>query len=158
RGRARIPTAPARAAGDSRASPLPRAWAQRDRRGARHPGRYRPLEAPLRPPGDARGPRGRCAFVRHGPRAVVMTGRTAVQRVHAQSLAPDPDRLPARVIEAALDQINDSPQIGRGVVAPWRTSQMNLVSRLATAAIVAVVVIGGGIYIAASRPNVGHPT
>ena len=57
--RTRLPPAPARSAGDPRLHPLPGPVPDRDRRATRDPGRHGQLPTPLRPPGDARGHRGR---------------------------------------------------------------------------------------------------
>ncbi|HET9681505.1 MAG TPA: hypothetical protein VFP19_05640, partial [Candidatus Limnocylindrales bacterium] len=59
-----------------------------------------------------------------------MSTNVDIERTLDLFLAPDHDRLPDRVLQAALDQIDDTPQARRGPLAPWRTSRMNLFSRL----------------------------
>jgi hypothetical protein len=71
-----------------------------------------------------------------------MTERVEVEHTLDLFLAPDHDQLADRVIEAALDQISDTPQVRRGLLAPWRYHHVNAFARAAAALVVAAVAIG----------------
>ncbi len=115
---------------------------ERDRRGARHPRRHRSLEAPLRPPGDARGARGRRTARSRGRGPIVMTGHIDAERMLDAFLAPEHDQLPDRVVDAALTEIARTPQ-RRALRVPWRFPLMPQLLRYAVVAVVAVA-IGAG--------------
>ena len=74
-----------------------------------------------------------------------MTSRIDVERILDAFLAPEADRLPDRVIDAALSDIARTPQ--RRVVfgAPRRIPTMNTFVKFAMAAAVVVVVAIGGL-------------
>jgi hypothetical protein len=72
-----------------------------------------------------------------------MTSRIDAERILDAYLAPDNDRLPDRVIDAALTDIARTPQ-RRALRVPWRFPKMNSYAKLAVAALVVVVVAIGG--------------
>jgi hypothetical protein len=69
-----------------------------------------------------------------------------------------PTDLPDVTRRAILTSLPTTPQARRGPFAPWRFSLMNATTRLAIAAIVAVIAIGGAIYLIGHRPGVGVPS
>jgi hypothetical protein len=71
-----------------------------------------------------------------------MTGRTTTERILDAYLAPEADRLPDRVIEAALDEVARTPQ-RRAQRVPWRFPTMPALSRATGIAAVALVVVVG---------------
>lgn len=79
-----------------------------------------------------------------------MNGRVDADRILDAFLAPDNDRVADRVIDAALASIARTPQ-RRAVRVPWRFTHMNHTLRLASAALVAVVAVGGVAYLLGSR-------
>jgi hypothetical protein len=84
-----------------------------------------------------------------------MNARTGTERILDAYLAPEADRLPDRVIDAALDQIARTPQ-RRALRVPWRLPTMSALTRatgIAAVALVAVVGAGGLIYLNASGPG-----
>ena len=87
-----------------------------------------------------------------------MTGRTTTERILDAYLAPEADRLPDRVIDAALDEVARTPQ-RRALRVPWRFPDMPALSRatgIAAVALVAVVAVGGIMYVSSNNSgNVG---
>ena len=84
-----------------------------------------------------------------------MTGRTTAERILDAYLAPQAERLPDRVIEAALADIARTPQ-RRALRVPWRIPTMPALSRatgIAAVALVAVVGTGGMIYLNSNSPS-----
>jgi len=84
-----------------------------------------------------------------------MNARTGTERILDAYLAPEADRLPDRVIDAALDQIARTPQ-RRALRVPWRFPTMPAISRatgIAAAALVAVVGAGGLMYLNSKAPG-----
>ena len=78
-----------------------------------------------------------------------MNGPIDAERILEAHLAPEADRLPDRVIDAALADIARTPQ-RRAVRVPWRFARMPALTRatgIAAVAIVAVVGAGGAIYL-----------
>jgi hypothetical protein len=73
-----------------------------------------------------------------------MTSRIDAERILDALLAPDADRLPDRVVVAALTDIARTPQ-RRALRVPWRFPTMNSYAKLAIAAVVVVVVAIGGL-------------
>ena len=71
-----------------------------------------------------------------------MTSRIDAEHILDAFLAPDADRLPDRVIHAALTDIARTPQ-RHAVRVPWRFPTMNSYAKAAIAAVVVVVAIGG---------------
>ena len=85
-----------------------------------------------------------------------MTGRSTTERILDAYLAPEADRLPDRVIEAALADIARTPQ-RRALRVPWRFPFMPTLTRatgIAAVALVAVVGAGGLVYLN-SNPSGG---
>lgn len=78
-----------------------------------------------------------------------MNGRVDTDRILDAFLAPDNDRVADRVIDAALASIARTPQ-RRALRVPWRFNPMNGTLRLASAALVAVVAVGGVAYLLGS--------
>ncbi|HUG30060.1 MAG TPA: hypothetical protein VMQ65_06080 [Candidatus Limnocylindria bacterium] len=82
-----------------------------------------------------------------------MTGRSSTERILDAYLAPEADRLPDRVIEAALADVARTPQ-RRALGVPWRfTSMTNLMRAAAAVAIVAIV----GVGVLALNPGIFGP-
>jgi hypothetical protein len=69
-----------------------------------------------------------------------------------------PTDLPDATRRAILTSLPTTPQARRGPFAPWRFAFMTSTTRLAAAALVAVVAIGGAIYLIGQRSGVGGPT
>ncbi len=88
-----------------------------------------------------------------------MTRSIDVERALDAYLAPDGDRVPDRVIESVLDQIQDTHQIRRGLFAPPRLTQMNTYARAAAVLVIAAVSIGALALVAGPvRDGVGRPS
>jgi hypothetical protein len=87
-----------------------------------------------------------------------MTRSIDVERALDAYLAPDGARVPDRVLEAALDAIEDIPQARRGLFAPWRFIPMNLLARAAAVLVVAVVAVGALALLANPRQGTGTPS
>jgi len=86
-----------------------------------------------------------------------MNAHVDAERILDAYLAPEADRLPDRVIDAALDQIARTPQ-RRAVRVPWRFPDMPALSRttgIAAVALVAVVGAGGLIYLNSGSGGAG---
>jgi hypothetical protein len=84
-----------------------------------------------------------------------MTGRSSTERILDVYLAPEADRLPDRVLEAALADIARTPQ-RRALRVPWRFPTMPAISRatgIAAVALVVVVGAGGLIYLNSRAPS-----
>ncbi len=84
-----------------------------------------------------------------------MNGHIDAERILDAYLAPQNDRLPDRVIAAALDDIARTPQ-RRAMRVPWRFPTMPALSRatgIAAVALVAVVGAGSFMYLTSSRPG-----
>jgi hypothetical protein len=86
-----------------------------------------------------------------------MSGRVDIERILDAFLTPEADRLPDRVIDAALDEIARSPQ-RRALRVPWRFPPMTNTLR-AAAGIAIVAIVGVGVLALNSRsPGVGTAT
>lgn len=84
-----------------------------------------------------------------------MNARIDAERILDAFLAPEADRLPDRVIDAALDDIARTPQ-RRALRVPWRFPLMPALTRatsLAAVALVAAVGVGGVIYLNSASPG-----
>jgi len=68
-----------------------------------------------------------------------------------------PTDLPDATRRAILAALPTTQQARRGPFAPWRFAFMTTTTRLAAMALVAVVAIGGAIYLIGQRPGVGGP-
>jgi hypothetical protein len=84
-----------------------------------------------------------------------MTRSMDVERALDAYLAPDVVRIPDRVLEAALDQIQDTPQARRGLLAPQRFPQMNMFARAGAVLVVAVAAIGALALLVGPRGGIG---
>jgi len=87
-----------------------------------------------------------------------MTSRSDIERVLDRYLAEGAEQVPDRVIDAALDQVDQIPQ-RRALRVPWRFNGMPtaLKSALAGAAVIAVIVIGGVFMTRDPATDVGGP-
>ena len=84
-----------------------------------------------------------------------MNGSPNAERILDAFLAPENDRLPDRVIDAALADIARTPQ-RRALRVPWRIPIMPALTRatgIAAVALVAVVGAAGLIYLTSNRPG-----
>ena len=89
-----------------------------------------------------------------------MNGRIDAERILDAFLAPEGDRLPDRVIDAALADIARIPQ-RRALRVPWRFPTMPVLSRaagIAAVALVAVVGAAGLIYLNSPGGSGGRPS
>jgi hypothetical protein len=77
------------------------------------------------------------------------------ETILAAWLDEGPIDLPDATRRAILTALPTTPQARRGRIAPWRFSPMNTYSRLAIAAVIAVIAIGGALYLIGPRLGVG---
>lgn len=83
-----------------------------------------------------------------------MTANTNLERRVAEHYASEPPlRAPDRVLHAALETIETTPQ-RRGLLAPWRFTSMNAYAKVAAAAVVAIAV---GAIVVWQLPGIGQP-
>jgi len=75
-----------------------------------------------------------------------MTTQREVERVLDSFFAPNGDEVADWVIDAALSEVEHTPQ-RRVIDVPWRPRQMNPFARLAVAAAAIVIVAGGALYL-----------
>jgi hypothetical protein len=80
-----------------------------------------------------------------------MTDQRELDRLLGAFFVEGTNELADRVIEAALDQIDDTQQ-RRVTRMPRRFSTMNIHTRLAAAAVIGVFAVGGTLYLAGLRP------
>jgi hypothetical protein len=85
-----------------------------------------------------------------------MNGKTEIERALDGFFADGPDRVADPAFLRALDAIDRTKQ-RRDLFAPWRLSLMSINSRLATMMVVAVVAVGGTMYLLGQRSSVGGP-
>lgn len=85
-----------------------------------------------------------------------MTSRSDIERELDRYLAQGAEQVPDRVIDAALDQVDQIPQ-RRALRMPWRSNEMPMFLKLAFAgaAVVAVVVVGSMFLNRGPTANVG---
>jgi hypothetical protein len=87
-----------------------------------------------------------------------MNGRIDAERILDAFLAPEADRLADRVIDAALADIARTPQ-RRAVRVPRRFPTMTMPIRLAAAAVVGALAVGGAFYLLKpDQPTIGGPS
>lgn len=84
-----------------------------------------------------------------------MTGRSDVERLLDAYLAEGPESVADRVIDAALDEIDSTPQ-RRGPLEPWRTPSMKTPIRLLLVA-AALAAAGGGAFLLGGAGNQPAP-
>ncbi len=87
-----------------------------------------------------------------------MTDDRSLERAARSWLEIGPTEAPDRALEAALLRIQTTPQ-ERDLRIPWRFSKMTTPARVATAAVIGVLVVGGALFIL-GRPgqsDVGGP-
>jgi hypothetical protein len=85
-----------------------------------------------------------------------MNGKTEIERALDGFFADGPERVSDHALVRALDAIDRTKQ-RRDPFAPWRLSLMSINSRLATMMVVAIVAVGGGMYLLGQRTSVGSP-
>src|SRR5450759_5124397 len=87
-----------------------------------------------------------------------MTDQRELDRLLGAFFVEGSDELADRVIDAALDQI-DHTRPRRAVRMPPRFSTMNMLTRLAAAAVIGVLAVGGTLYLVQrGQPAVGGPS
>lgn len=87
-----------------------------------------------------------------------MTSQRELGRVLDAFFAEGADQVADRVIEAALDQIDHMPQ-RRAIRLPRLFPTMNMLTRLAAAAVIGALLVGGTLLLTRpSQPAVGGPT
>jgi len=85
-----------------------------------------------------------------------MTDDRSLERAARSWLDEGPTQAPDRAVEAALAQIDTTNQ--ERALRPWRMPNMNLATKLAAAAFVAAVAIGGSLYLLGPNGYGGRPT
>jgi hypothetical protein len=85
-----------------------------------------------------------------------MSGKSDIERALDGFLADGPERVSDQAFLRALDAIDRTKQ-RRDVFAPWRLSLMSINSRLATMMVVAIVAVGGAMYLLGQHSSVGGP-
>lgn len=85
-----------------------------------------------------------------------MNRKNDIVRTLDQFLGDGPRAVSDHALQRALDAIDRTPQRHRRV--PWRFLDMTPLARLASAAVVALLAIGGLLYVNAPRLGIGTPT
>ncbi|MFL5643527.1 MAG: hypothetical protein ACJ771_14420 [Chloroflexota bacterium] len=87
-----------------------------------------------------------------------MTDDRSLERAARSWIEVGPTRAPSRAVEAALLRIETTPQ-ERALRIPWRFTNMPIYARVAGAAVVGVLLVGGAVYLFSpgGRSNVGAP-
>lgn len=85
-----------------------------------------------------------------------MTGRTEIERALDGFFAEGPDKVADEALVRTLDAIDRTKQ-RRDLFARWRFNVTISFPRLAMAALVAIMAIGGGAYVLGQRSGVGGP-
>jgi hypothetical protein len=83
-----------------------------------------------------------------------MSGKSEIERALDGFFADGPERVSDQAFVRALDAIDRTKQ-RRDLFAPWRLSLMSVNSRLATIMVVAIVAVGGAMYLLGQRSSVG---
>jgi len=81
----------------------------------------------------------------------------SLDRVARSWLEVGPTRAPEVAVQAALDRILTTPQ-ERDLGIPWRFPSMTTPARLAAAAVIGVLLVGGFLFIARPSQEVGGPS
>jgi hypothetical protein len=86
-----------------------------------------------------------------------MTDQRELDRLLGAFFVNGTDELADRVLDAALDQIDHTPQ-RHGLRLPRRLQTMPMLTRVAAAAVIGVVAVGGAFYLTKpGQPSVGGP-
>jgi|GEM_PF-3029656 hypothetical protein len=85
-----------------------------------------------------------------------MTGRTEIERTLDGFFAEGPETVADQAIVRTFDAIDRTKQ-RRDVFVPWRFPLMITFPRLAAAVLVAVIAVGGAVYLLGSNLSVGVP-
>ena len=87
-----------------------------------------------------------------------MTDDRSLERAARSWIEAGPTQAPDRAVEAALLRIETTPQ-ERDLRIPWRLPKMTTPARVAAAAVIGVLAIGGAFYLfsPSGRSNVGVP-
>jgi Tol biopolymer transport system component len=80
-----------------------------------------------------------------------MTDQRELDRILVAFFVEGTNELPDRVITAALERIDETPQRHLARML-WRLPRMSRYTRIAAAAMLALVVVGAGLYLAGLRP------
>lgn len=87
-----------------------------------------------------------------------MNGERDFERIAQAWLADGPDRLADRVLDAVVDDIHQTRQ-RRVMRVPWRFQSMTISARIAAAAAIAALLVGGALYVGQrDQSNVGNPS
>jgi len=87
-----------------------------------------------------------------------MTDQRELDRLLGAFFVEGTDELADRVIDAALDHIDHTPQ-RRAMNAPWRFQTMPMLTRVAAAAVIGVLAVGGALFLLRpGTPTVGGPS
>ncbi|MBI2780817.1 MAG: hypothetical protein HYX55_03340 [Chloroflexi bacterium] len=85
-----------------------------------------------------------------------MSSRTEIERALDGFFAEGPESVADQAVMRTLDAIDRTPQ-RRDLFAPWRFPLMITLPRLAAAALVAVIAVGGAAYLLGAHSSVGVP-
>jgi hypothetical protein len=85
-----------------------------------------------------------------------MTDDRSLERAARSWLENGPAQAPDRAVEAALLRIQTTPQ-ERDLRIPWRFPKMNTPARIAAAAVIGVLAIGGALYAFGPGGSIGGP-
>jgi hypothetical protein len=87
-----------------------------------------------------------------------MTDDRSLERAARSWLEAGPTQAPDRAVEAALLRIETTPQ-ERDLRIPWRFTAMPMSARVAAAAVIGVLLVGGAVYLFSpgGRSGVGAP-
>jgi hypothetical protein len=88
-----------------------------------------------------------------------MTDDRSLERAARSWIEVGPTQAPPRAVEAALLRIETTPQ-ERVLRVPWRFSTMSMPARVAVAAVLGVLLVGGAFYLVnrPDQPSVGVPS
>ena len=81
-----------------------------------------------------------------------MTDDRSLERAARSWLEAGPTQAPDRAVEAALLRIETTPQ-ERDLRIPWRLPMMTTPARLAAAAVIGVLLLGGAFFTLGGRAN-----
>ncbi len=84
-----------------------------------------------------------------------MTDDRSLERAARSWLEAGPSQAPDRAVEAALLRIETTPQ-ERDLGVPWRFPTMTTPARVASAAVIGVLAIGGALFMLGSPGPIGR--